>query len=499
MALTAHQRIAKLEAQLAERDAQLAERDAQLAEHDAQLAERDAQLSELTAKLEAALAQIAVLKAKVNKNSKNSSMPPSSDKPWNKPARKPKKRGKRKRGGQKGHQGHRRELLPPEKVRNTHDVHPEQCDRCGGTHLVPVDDSEPLRHQVTDLPPVEPSTDEWRLHLGQCQDCDALTRAALPAGVPTSNFGHSITALVALLTAVYRVSKRGVQALLSDVFNVTMSLGSIPKCEQRASEAVAEPVTEAHQWAQDAEIAHADETGWRERGKKMWLWVMATTSVSVFFILPGRGSRYARHVLGRFKGILVSDRYKGYLFYTMGLRQICWSHLIRDFQALSERGGIDGDLAGELVELTWQMFSWWHRVCEGTMARSTFRRKMGPLRREVEELLEWGAEYGVRWGVFEDLLKHRKALWTFVRVEGVEPTNNHAEQQVRHPVLLRKMSLGTQSIAGSQFVERMLTVVSTLRKQGRNVHGFLSAACSAKVSGSAPPSLLPDQAINKAA
>ncbi len=476
MALTADQRIVQLEAKLAE---------------------RDAKITELTAKLDVALARIAELEAKLNQNSKNSSMPPSSDKPWNKPRPKPRKKGKRKRGGQKGHEGHQRALLPLEEVRNVEELHPERCGQCGSTNLCD-DGSEPLRHQVTDLPPIEPFTDEWRQHLDLCKDCGAATRAELPAGVPRGNFGPGIIALVALLTSVYRVGKRGVQDLLSDVFNVVMSLGAVIRCERAASEAVAEPVDEAHQYAQDAQLGHADETSWPERGRKMWLWVLAVPLVSVFFILPGRGSRYARHVLGRFKGILVSDRYKGYLFYSMGRRQICWSHLARDFQALSERGGVDGDLAGELVALSEQMFSWWHRVRDGTMARSTFRRKMGPLKREVEELLEWGFDGGVRWRVFEDLLKHRDALWTFVRVDGVEPTNNHAEQQVRHPVLLRMVSLGTQSILGSQFVGRMLTVVSTLRKQGRNVHGFLTEACRAKVSGSAPPSLLPDQVTDEA-
>ena len=483
MALTADQRIAQLEAKLAERDAQLAERDALIAE--------------LTAKLEAAMKKIAELEAKLNKNSGNSSMPPSSDKPWNKPKRKPKKKGKRKRGGQKGHEGHQRALLPLEEIRNVEDLHPEQCNNCGGTHLI-NDGTEPHRHQVTDLPPIEPFTDEWRQHASTCLDCGETTRAELPPGVPRGNFGPGILALVALLTSVYRVSKRGVQELLSDVFSVVMSLGAVIRCERVASEAVAEPVDEAHQYVQDATLAHADETSWKERGQKLWLWVLAVPLVSVFLILPGRGSRYAKHLLGRFQGTLVSDRYKAYLFYPMGHRQICWSHLIRDFRGLYDNGGVDGDLAGELLLLTKQMFCWWHRVCDGKMARSTFRRKMGPLKREVEDLLEWGSNSGEQSGVFEDLLKHRDALWTFVRVEGVEPTNNHAEQQVRHPVLLRRMSHGTQSIAGSQFVSRMLTVVSTLRKQRRNVHGFLSAACSAKVSGSAPPSLLPDQAMDEA-
>ena len=470
-----------------------------IAQLEARLAERDAENVELRTKLEAAVARIEELEAKLNQNSSNSSRPPSSDPPWSdRPKRKRRKKGKRKRGGQKGHKGHRRELVPPEKLRNTYDIHPDNCGDCGSSNLE-SDGSEPYRHQVTDLPPVEPFTDEWRQHSDRCLDCGATTRAELPAGVPRSNFGPVLTALVALLTAVYKVSKRGVQELLSDVFGVVMSLGAVSTCERQASEAVAEPVDAAHEYVQDQEMAHADETSWKERAKKMWLWVMATPLVSVFFILPGRGSDCAKYVLGRFKGILVSDRYKGYLFYSMGLRQICWAHLRREFRAMSERGYITGEIGDELLELTDKMFEWWHRVRDGTLKRSTFRTYMGPVRRRVEELLEKGVGCSALSGKFDDMLLHREALWTFVRVEGVQPTNNHAEQQVRHGVLLRKVSFGTQSERGSLFVERMLTVVATLRKQGRNVHGFLGDACRARTLGTSPPSLLPDHVTEKAA
>jgi transposase len=471
----------------------------QIAQLEAQLAAKDAENAELREKLEYALARIAELEAKLNQNSSNSSRPPSSDPPWaNKRRAKPRSKGKRKRGAQKGHRGHRRALVPPEALRHTYDLHPEHCGSCGSTNLID-DGSEPLRHQVTDLPPIEPFTDEWRQHLGLCLDCGAATRAALPADVPRSNFGPAITALVALLTAVYKVSKRGVQELFADVFRVWMSLGAVSNCERQVAEAAATPVEEAREYVQDQSIAHADETSWKERAKKMWLWVMATTFVSVFYILPGRTSACAQKVLGRFKGILVSDRFKAYLFYSVGHRQICWSHLLRDFVALSEHDGVDGDFGHELVTLTLQMFALWHQARDGPMSRSTFRRKMAPLSAQIEEVLEWGADAGVQWRKFDDILKHREALWTFVKVDGVEPTNNHAEQQVRHGVLLRKVSLGTQSVRGSVFIERMLTVVATLRKQRRNVHEFLTEACRARITGSPSPSLLPDHAIDEVA
>lgn len=485
MVFSVQQRITRLEKQLAERDAQLAERDAQLAE-------RDAKISELTSKLEDALRRIEELEAKLNQNSSNSSKPPSTD-PWwkNRPQKPRKEKGKRKRGGQKGHKGHRRELLPEDQVRNIVDVHPDQCHNCGSSKLV-AEGSEPLRHQVTDIPIIEPFTDEWRQHLGLCVDCGETTRAPLPVGVPRSNFGPGLVALVALLPGVYRVGKRGVKRLLEDVFNVVMSLGGLSNCERQVGEALEVPFDEAREYARKQGLACVDETGWKERSKKVWLWVMATTWVSVFYILPGRTKKCAQYVLDGFKGILVTDRCKSYLFYTRGERQICWSHLIRDFVGFSERGGVTGDIGDDLLKLMKKMFDWWNELGDGKISRATFRKRMKAVRQDVEEFLEMGKEQSSQSGKFEDILKHREALWTFVDVEGVPPTNNHAEQQVRHPVLMRRLSGGTQSDRGSRYVERMLTTIASLRKQQRNVHAFLTEACEARATNTTPPSLIPD-------
>ena len=454
------------------------------------------QLAEVEAKLEAALERIEELEAKLKQSSSNSSKPPSSD-PWwkNRPKKPRRQKGKRKQGGQKGHTGHRRVLLPPEQVRHIVDVHPENCQHCGSSQLI-AEGAEPLRHQVTDIPIVEPFTDEWRQHLGYCPDCGKTTRAALPPGVPRSNFGHGLTALVALLTGVYRVGKRGVQQFLLDLFNVAMSLGGVSNCERQVSEALETPFDEARDHVQQQSTAHADETGWRERSQKLWLWVMATTWVSVFYILPGRTKKCAQYVIGGFQGILVSDRYKSYLFYTMGKRQICWAHLAREFVGFSERGGVTGDIGDDLLKLIQKMFEWWDELGDGKISRATFRRRMRPVRRDVEEFLEMGKEQSSQSGKFKDILKHRDALWTFVNVEGVEPTNNHAEQQVRHAVLIRKISGGTQSERGSRFIERMLTTVASLRKQRRNIHAFLTEACEARTRNTPPPSLITPRASN---
>jgi transposase len=202
----------------------------------------------------------------------------------------------------------------------------------------------------------------------------------------------------------------------------------------------------------------------------------------------------ARERLGeRFTGILVTDRYSAYNWYPVRWRQLCWAHLLRDFEAMRARGGASEAIGEALLVQAHQMFTWWHRVREGTLKRSTFRSYMSPLRREVERLLEAGRRCGVpkTAGTCRDILKRREALWTFVQVDGVEPTNNTAERSLRPGVLWRKGSGGTQSAAGSRFVESMLTVVSTLKQQQRNVLAYLTAVCEAALRGEAAPSLLP--------
>jgi transposase len=241
-------------------------------------------------------------------------------------------------------------------------------------------------------------------------------------------------------------------------------------------------------------VAHLDETSWRQGGKRAWLWVAVTSMVTVFLIRMSRGGQVARELLGEhFGGILVTDRYSAYNWYPVRWRQLCWAHLLRDFEAMRSRGGASEEIGEALLAQAHQMFTWWHRVREGRLARSTFRSYMTPLRREVERLLEAGSQCGVAKteGTCREILKRRQALWTFVQVAGVEPTNNTAERAIRPGVQWRKGSVGTQSEAGSRFVESMMTVVATLKHQKRNVLDYLTAAHEAALHGEAAPSLLP--------
>ena len=469
-------------------------RDQRIAELERENAELRRENAELKAKVEQLLKRVAELEERLRQSSRNSSKPPSSDGPAT-PVRKYYKRKQKsgkKRGGQPGHEKHERKLVPPDQVDEHHDCVPKECENCQEELL--GRDPDPELHQVFEIPEVRPIVSQYALHSLGCDACGHITQGQLPERVPTRSFGPSVDAVVGLLAGPYRLSKRFVQALVGDLFGLEMSLGSVIACQRAVSEAVAAPVVEATQFAREQPVKHADETGWFEKGKRAWLWVLATPLVTVFMVHLSRDSVAAQQLLGAAMGILVSDRHAGYNWWPLALRQVCWAHLLRDFTAISERGGHSEELGKALLEQAHQMFSWWHRVRDGTLQRSTFRVYMRSVRSEVEALLTEGrdhCDHPRTARTCKRLLKIFPALWLFVDREGVEPTNNVAEQRARHPVIWRRTSHGTQSKTGSRFVERILTVYATLRQQNRHVLDFLRAACTARLRGTAAPSLLP--------
>jgi len=348
-----------------------------------------------------------------------------------------------------------------------------------------------------EIPPIQPVVTAYQWHQLVCPACGETTRAPWPADVPSGTYGPRVHATVALCTGAYRLSKRMTGQVMDDVFGVPMSVGTVSQSEQATTQVLDPPVEEARACVEAQEVAHLDETSWRQGDKRAWLWVAVTSLVTVFVVRLSRGGQVARELLGEgFAGILVTDRYSAYNWYPVRWRQLCWAHLLRDFEAIRGRGGVCEEIGDALLAQAHQMFSWWHRVREGTLKRSTFRSYMTPLRCEVERLLEAGSQCGVAKteGTCQEILKRREALWTFVQVDGVEPTNNTAERALRPGVLWRKGSFGTQSEEGSRFVANMMTVVATLKQQQRNVLEYLTAAHEAALRGEAAPSLLPKSA-----
>jgi transposase len=453
------------------------------------LATRVAALEAIVLRLEATVQH---LTERLQQDSRTSSRPPSSDPPQ--AAGKRPRRGPsgRRPGGQPGHEGQARALVPVEEVDVVISVKPERCPRC--QHPLHGEDLQPQRHHVTEIPPVRPVITEYQLHHLVCPVCGEATRAELPAGVPTGGFGPRVRAITALCTGAYHLSKRATQSVMEDLFGLSMSLGTITHLEQATVQAVAEPVAEARAYVQQQPAAYLDETGWREGQQRAWLWTAVTAGVTVFVVRLSRGGKVAQELLGeRFWGWLVTDRWSAYNWYPTWRRQVCWAHLLRDIAAMTERGGPSQALGEALQVQVYQMFHWWHRVRDGTLAHASFASYMRPIRREIERLLEAGQVCGVpkTEGTCREILKRRQALWTFVRHEGVEPTNNVAERAIRPGVLWRKGSFGTHSPEGSRFVEAIMTVVATLKQQHRNVLDYVTAACEAALRGEPAPSLIP--------
>ncbi len=436
--------------------------------------------------------QVAELLARLNQNSRNSNRPPSTDPPNAPPRRRRPPSGLRP-GGQPGHEPNSRPLLPPEQCSAVLDHRPVACRDCGGP--LSGDDPDPLRHQVADLPPVKPTVTEHRRHALRCKRCGTVTRAELPPGTPSGAFGPRVAGLVTLLTGAYHLSKRAVEVVLGDCFGIEMALGSVSNLEQVASAALASPVAEARAHVQAQPSVNADETGWWEKARRAWLWVATTLLVTVFLVRRSRGALVAKELLGPgYAGVVGSDRWSGYRWIALEQRQLCWSHIGRDFEAMAEAGGEAARVGKGLLDHRDQLFKWWHRVRDGTLERSSFRTYvMGDFRGEVFGLFEKGTRCGHRKteGMCREILGVEEALWTFVKVPGVEPTNNAAERALRPAVLWRKGCFGTASESGSVFVERVLTVVTTLRQQGRHVLDYLTAACEAALRGEPAPSLLP--------
>jgi transposase len=453
--------------------------------------ERDARIAKLRRQIKDLKLQLRRLRERSGRNASNSSTPPSQnplDAPKPKTSKKP---SGRKRGGQPGHAPTDPGLIPLEELSEPPIAClPDTCEHCqaplAGT------DACPSRQQVIDLPPIVPDVREYQRHSLTCTQCGHTTRGTLPEGVPEGGYGPRLQAFVALCTGCYHLSKRQVVELLTTTFGVPISLGTICNLEQRVSAALAEPVAEAHQHLQEAAVAHADETSWPQQPDKGYLWAGLTSYLAVFLLSDKRDLDSAQALLGAdFAGVLISDRYAAYNW--VGRRQLCWAHLRRDWQAMIDRGGGSQRIGQALAQLTDEMFHLWHRVRDGTLSRPLFQFHMIRLRHQVGASLRQGADcaHSRTAGTCTNILEHESALWTFVFVEGVEPTNNAVERILRQAVLWRKKSFGSRSRKGSRYVERILTVVATCRLQGRNVLEYLTAACASAVRNQPAPSLLP--------
>ena len=462
-------------------------------ERDARIAELEARLADLEAKVQEQARLIVELAKKLQDRDLPKSGTPKPPDPSKPPAKKP---SDRKQGGQPGHPPHLKQMLPAERVSKTIAIVPEPCAHC--QKALPAepgaDDPKPTRFQVAELPEIKATIIEYQGHARTCPCCAKVTQATIPAAIRAHSIGPGLAAFMSYLVGNCGLSKRRVEELIEAVFEVPVALGTIAKLEQEMSAALEPAHQEALAAVQKAPVKHADETGWKKAGHKRWLWVVATTNVVVFLIHRLRNAAVVMLLLGEtLQGILCSDRWKAYDWVPLMQRQVCWAHLKRNFEKLLDRSAKAKMIGQECLAIKDKVFEVWHLYRGGGMAWEMMDEKMATLMLQLMAVLERGERSHDRKLVrfCARVLKVYPALWTFVVVEGVEPTNNHAERVQRLAVLLRKNCFGCHSDTGCRFVERLLTVVQTLRLQKRSVLRYLQAALTAHRSGKATPKLVP--------
>jgi transposase len=385
--------------------------------------------------------------------------------------------------------------LPAHRVNKIVDHRPEICTNCQTP--LPVDagpgDPEPSWHQVAELPKLAAIVTEHRAHSRTCPCCGLVNRAAVPAAVRAHVIGPRLAATMSYFSGRFHLSKRSVKELVEAVFEVPVSLGTIATLEQQTGAALIVAHDQARDAVRHAPVKNADETGWKQAGARRWLWTAATSTVAFFVIHVHRGARGLKELLGQaILGIVISDRWWAYNGLPLEQRQVCWAHLKRDFRKCWERGGagkVVGDVGSVVVE---DVFSLWWDFRQRQIDRDVLVAKLEPLVEELREALERGSGCAdPKVSAFcDNLLTLYPALWLFAAVEGVEPTNNHAERILRLGVLWRKNAFGCHSESGCRFVERILTVVQTLRLQKRPVLTFLEDSVIAYRLGMQPLALV---------
>ena len=448
------------------------------------------------ARLEREIYQLRVemdeLRRQVNRNSSNSSLPPSSNPPWA-PRPTNKKPTGRRPGGQVGHKGHFRKLLPTEEVDEVVCHRPTSCRHCGAELGPEASERTVERHQVSELPRRAVKVTEHQAIACRCGRCGLVTRAPIPEGLLRSVLGPRLSAAVVYVSARVHGSRRAVEELLEEVLGAPLALGTVMAREREMSAALDGPYRTARGAITTATAKHVDETGWKRAGK--FLWVAATPSLAVFHLDPCRNRDAMHELLGAdVQGVICSDRFSVYEKVPVDRRGLCWAHLKRDLKELTEHPTAAARKLGTGgLAIGARLFEMWHRFNNGQISREQLQQGVqSELRPRMKQLLERGSRCRVKRAArfSQALLRLEPALWTFAHVQGIEPTNNHAERMLRPAVIWRKTSQGSHAVAGCRFVERILTVIQTLRLQGRSIMSYLEQTFHAWRHGLSPPPLL---------
>lgn len=481
-------------------EARLAEQQALVAEQQALVAGQQAVVAELRAENAALRERIEELQRQLNRDSGNSSSPPSGDPPKSRAERRRQARAAYKRsmlksGAQPGHQGKTRELVAPERI-DKRFVHPPLGCDCG--HLFTGEEpplGDPVVHQQYELPPARPLVFEHaRLRLC-CPRCGRGVLGDLP-GAALAGYGPRLDAHIALFAGVFRLSREQVCQIVVEVFGVPACKGTIDNTIMRVSAILADPWRELKDAISKADAVHLDETTWRLCGAQQWLWVAASALLACYRIDPSRSQQAAKALIGEdFGGFAITDRYAGYHFLDVLQQQLCWCHVIRQLVEISQRSGATGRRGTRLVALAREVIAAHRDYLQHGHEPAWLGERLQPLRVQIRGLLQQCAagRHQRSANFAAGLLEEYEALWTFADVPelDISPTNNAAERALRHAVLMRRLQGGTQSDQGSRWIERIQSARETCRLQGRPILDWLTQATTAAHHGQPTPSLLP--------
>lgn len=446
--------------------------------------------NEMEAKFEAEIAELKSEIASLKKNSSTSSKPPSSDIVKPESERRSQK-GKRKRGGQKGHKGFSRNNFSQEDVDETLYLSLEHCPDCNGV-LEKASQIKPLVQQTVELPEKACKITEYRRAASYCPCCKDVHYAQLPSGVIEGQlFGPRLQSMIGYMKGTLGVSYSELQQFCSDVVGISVSTGFIANVVQRVSKALKAPYEELESVLSEQDSLNIDESGWKDEGEKYWIWIFCNSLVAYFTISKSRGSKVLEQVLGEvFNGVIISDFFSAYVKYATGPQQFCLAHLIRDIKFLTTLPDEQSQEFGkQVLKFFKKLFALWHQ--RANSPPELFPQQVQKLQRKLYTYLhEVELPKSKALTLKKRLIKHWDSLFTFTHCAKCEPTNNLAEQNLRHSIRIRKMTLGTKSLWGRVWIARSMTVLESCKKQNKNVWEFFNQAVNAHYFNGIAPSLI---------
>ena len=464
---------------------------AELEKQNIELVAQNAELLEQVAKLTAQVAKLTEQVARLSKNSSNSSKPPSSD--IVKPPKSNNTKGPRRQGGQPGHHGVSRTTFRPDQINHTEEFHPAACPHCCDGKLEPTGQSKV--QQVAELREKPLEINEYRLHGHRCSACGKIVWGKLPTGVVEGQlFGPRLQALMAYMKGSLHASYTGLAEFCREVLDVDVARSHVCNTIGRVNNALAKPYEELAEHVPNEPVLNIDESGWKDKGVKYWIWVFSATAISFFHIAKSRGSVVLEEVLGKtYSGTIVSDFFSAYVKYANSLQQFCLAHLIRDIKFLTTLPSeIDKRFGQRLLIEFKRLFHVWH--LRDKIPKERFDRIMFRIRGRVLHLAELRAADGERSKsrtLARRFGKHGDDMFRFLFDPAVPPTNNAAEQTLRQAVIDRRITQGSRSVMGREWNARIWTALATCKKQGRSSWQFLQNALSAHYFQTPTPSLLP--------